>query len=160
MDDTTLLIDFLGFEQQARRPVAQDEQARVEGRLTCGRHVVNVVDRLVDRGVSIQVGSELHTDGLQPRDELVALEVIRTIEGHVFQEVGESALALLLLNGTHLLCDVEVGAVLRPVVVTNVVGQPVVELSDAYGLIHRDGRHLLGLSSCAYEHQQRCKKIS
>ena len=160
MDDTTLLVDFLGFEQKARRPVAQDEQARVERRLTCCRHVVDVVDRLVDRGVSIQVGSELHTNGLQPRDELVALEVIRTVEGHVFQEVGESALALLLLNGTHLLCDVEVGAVLRPVVVTNVVGQPVVELSDAYGLIHRDGRHLLGLSSCAYEHQQRCKKIS
>ena len=31
MDDTTLLVDFLGFEQQTRRPVAQNEQARVEG---------------------------------------------------------------------------------------------------------------------------------
>ena len=54
------------------------------------------------------------------------------VEAHVLKEVGQTTLCFFLLDGTHLLRNVEVGAVLRPVVVTDVVSKPVVELSDTH----------------------------
>ena len=62
---------------------------------------------------------------------------------HVLQEVGQSALVVVLLNGTHALGNVELGALLGPVVVTNVVGEPVVELSRPHVLVNGQGRHHL-----------------
>ena len=142
VDDTALLVYLLGLQQQTVCPVAQDEQARVECALACRGHVADAIDRLVDAGVGIQVASELHADLLAVGYHFVALEVVGAVEAHVFQKVGETALALLFLNGTHLLSDVEIGAVLRPVVITDVIGQPIVQFTDAYGCVSGDRRHL------------------
>ena len=62
----------------------------------------------------------------------------------MLQEVGQSALVLLLVDGAHALGDVEVGHVLGVIVVADVVGKPVVELAHPYLLVLGDGRHLLG----------------
>ena len=141
MDNATLLVYLLRVEDKSVCPVAKDEQAGVKGTLACCRHVVDVVDRLVDACVGIEVASELNTDRLAIADKVVALEIVGTIEAHVLKEVGQAALALLLLNGAYLLCDIEVRTVLRPVVVTDVIGESVVKLAYPYCRIDRQGRH-------------------
>ena len=60
MNDTALLVYFLRVECQAVRPVLQNEDTRVDGCSTLCRHVADAVNRLVDRGVSIEVATELH----------------------------------------------------------------------------------------------------
>ena len=64
----------------------------------------------------------------------------------MLEEVCESALLGFFEDGTYFLGDVEVCAVFGQVVVADVVGQAVVELSDADVLVDGEGRelHLLG----------------
>ena len=45
-----------------------------------------------------------------------------SVEGHVFQEVGQSALAWLFKDASHALCDVEIGHARFFGVVANEVG--------------------------------------
>ena len=65
------------------RPVFQHEQARVKGRLALCRHVGDVIDGAVDRGVGIQAASIFYADRLQVFSQRASGEVLRTVEGHV-----------------------------------------------------------------------------
>ena len=108
-----------------------------------------MVHRLVDRGVGIEVGPELDAVGLAPVHDARrggrALEVLRPVKGHVFQEVGQSALAWLLENGAHALGNVEVGHAGFLGVVAYVIGESVLQSAGAesrvlrYGLGHQRG---------------------
>jgi hypothetical protein len=60
----------------------------------------------------------------------------------VLQEVGEAALILLFKNRTYLLRNVEVDLILGLLVMSDVIGQTVVEMSDSYLRVNGDGRHL------------------
>ena len=102
---------------------------------------IKLLDGLVDAGVGIEVATELHAERAAELDKVVALEMLRAVEGHVLEEVSQAALALLLLDGAHTLCNVEVGHMLRPLVVADVVGEAVVKLADAHILVNGDGRH-------------------
>ena len=137
-----LLVDFLVLEQQAIAPVLEDEQARVEGTLAAAGHVADVVHRLVDAGVGVQVTAKFHTQRAGVVDHAVALEVLGAVEAHVLQEVGQAALALLFLQRAHTLSNVEVYMVLRVVVVAHVVGESVGKLACVHGCVLRHG-HVL-----------------
>ena len=141
MDHAALLVNLLVGEQQAVAPILEHEQARVEGALASGGHVVDVIDGLGEVGVGIHIGTEVQTDPLDEVHNAVALavEVLTAVEGHVLQEVGQTVLVVLLLHGAHALGDVEVGTVLGIIVVTDVIGQAVVQLADTYGLVDGDG---------------------
>ena len=141
VDDTAFFVDFFRVEREAVGPVVQDEQARVD---VLGRHghVVDVVHRLVGRCVGVQIDTELDSDAFAVLDEAVAGKVVGAVEAHVFQEVGQAALRVVLLYGAHLLRDVEVGPVFRQGVVADVVGQSVGQLAVADGRVHRYLRHL------------------
>ena len=160
VDDVALLHDLVLLEQQSVGPVLEDEHAGVEGRLTRGGNIADAIDGLVDRGIGIQVAAKLHAERTCELDEIVALEVLRAVEGHVLKEVCQSALALLLLDGSHSLCDVEVCHMFWPLVVADVVSESVVKFADAYGFVYGDGRHL-GLcrqGSCACHEEQGCNE--
>jgi len=118
----------------------------------CG-HVVDVVYGLVDAGVGIEITTELDAVGAAPFDEVVALEVIAAVEGHVFQEVCKSSLVFVLLQRANFLCNVEIGTVLRPVVVADVVSQSVAELTDPYSCVHGYS-HVWHLSPCLRTDEQ------
>ena len=75
------------------------------------------------------------------------------VEAHVFEEVSQTTLRLFLLDSAHLLCDVEVGTILRPVVVADVVGQTIVQLANHYVGVSRNGWHLLCLSKSCEERE-------
>ena len=100
-----------------------------------------MVDGLVNTGIGIEVGTELDADGLAPGDDaqlaVLAGEVLRAVEGHVLQEVCQSALTGLFKDGAHALCNVEVGKTGLLGIVAQVVRQPIVELAHAYRRVRR-----------------------
>ena len=85
--------------------------------------------------------------------------MLRAVEGHVLEEVSQTTLVLVLLNGAYTLCNVEVGYMLRPLVVADVVGQTVGQLADAHVLVDGDRRHLLRCSHCCHEHKRYYEKV-
>ena len=73
-----------------------------------------------------------------PLNEVVALEMLTAVERHVLQEMGQATLALFFLDGTHFLCDVEVGTMLRPVVVADKIGKAIAELAYSKSCVYWD----------------------
>ena len=145
MDHTTLTVDILVGKQQAVRPVVKDPEAGVDGARNLGHgHVVDIIDRFVDAGIGVQVGAELHADRLAVFHNAVAGEMLGSVEAHMLEEMGETALRFVFQNGAHFLGDIEIGLALRLFVVPDVIGQSVVEFTDFHVRIHRDRRHLLG----------------
>ena len=89
--------------------------------------------------------------------------MLRAVEGHVLQEVGKTTLRLVLINRAYTLGNIEIGNVFGILVVTDVIGQSVVQFTNAHSWVNGDGRHLHGLShhSCRTDqHQRSYKKFS
>ena len=85
------------------------------------------VDRLVERGVGVDVGAETHPDGLQVVDDLLLLEPARAVEGHVLQEVGQALLIVVFLHGPGVDRQPEGHPLLRLTVDPDEVAQAVVQ---------------------------------
>ena len=143
VNHATFLLNLFLFEQQTARPVSQDEQARIDV-ASFHRNIVDVVDCLVSRGVSVEVFSKLHTNAFAVFDELSVFgKVLRTIEGHMFEEVRQTALVVVFLHRTHLLCNVEVHLSFRFLVVADVVGQSVGKFSHTHLFVHGERRECI-----------------
>ena len=125
IDDTTLLVYLLAIQEQVMAPVMQDKQTGIESTGNLHVDIVDIIHRLVKGSVGIEVLAKLHTDTLQILLERITREMGSTIETHMFQEMSQSALTLLLLHGTHLLCYVEVCTLLRPLVVTDIISESI-----------------------------------
>ncbi len=149
---SALRIDLLGLQSDEVRPVVQDEQRRVDDSLALHGNIAHVVLRQVPRGERIKVGSELHTDLLQILDQGLVGEILGAVEGHVLQKVSQTLLRIILLNSSYVVYDIEVGHVLRLLVVTDVVGQPVGEHARANLLIGLDGLHAIDLRLRRHRH--------
>ena len=139
VDDATLLLNLLWLQQQSVSPVVQNEQAAIDNSLTGSGHVRDVIYRTVNAGISIQVTTELDSDGLTPFDDVVAFEVLGAVEAHVLQEVCQTALVVVLLNSADTLGNIELSTLLGPGVVTNVVCQTVVQLTNTDFRVCRNG---------------------
>ena len=63
--------------------------------------------------------------------------MLGTIESHVLKEMGETVLVILLEDSTYGLRDMELGTLLRLLIVADVVGQSVVQMPHAYVLVNR-----------------------
>ena len=159
VDHATLLLYLLLLQQQTVGPVIEDEQTRVDNTLARRGYITNIIYRLVDAGIGVQVTTELDTHTLTPAQQIVALEVLRTVEGHVLQEVGQSSLVVVLLDGAHTLGNVKLSPLLGPIVVTDVISQSVVEFADTYIGIDGNCRHFLCQQrNTTGQHQQEAKK--
>lgn len=110
--------------------------------------VADAVNSFIHRGIGVEVHTEFDTFRFAPlydtQASFVAGEVFRTVEGHVLQEVCQSALLWLFEDRTYFLCDMKFNTVFGFFVVTDVIGQSVVQLAHAYLCVHGDGWHLLG----------------
>ena len=94
-----------------------------------------MIDRLVNRGVGIQVGTELHADGLAPgynaQLSVLAGEVLRTVKRHVLQEVGQSALTGFLQNGAYTLGNIEISQSRLFRIMADIIGHSIVQTSHS-----------------------------
>ena len=151
-----LVVDSLLGQRDAVAPILEDEHAGIHCRGAGGRHIGEVINGFVDAGIGIQVSAILHTDALQVILQGIALEVVGTVEGEVLQKVSQTALVIILIDRTHFLSDVETCHMLRESIMTNVVGQSIVEMAYLHILVHWDRRHLL-CRRISHREQQQCR---
>ena len=142
-DDTALLVDLLAFKRDEARPVVENEDARVDEVHVGGRNVGEHVDGLLDAGPGVDILAELHAVVLHVVEQCLAGEVLRAVEGHVLQEVGQTLLVVFFKDGADLLRDVEVGALGGFLVMTDVVGQSVLQFASSDIRVEGHGHGLL-----------------
>ena len=131
------------------RPVVQDQQCAVNDAFARSGDVLHHVGRLVPAGAGIEVGAEFHAYFFEILRQHLAGEVLGAVEGHVFEEVGEPLLGIVLLNGADVVQNVEVGLSFRLFVVADVVGHSVFELARADVLVRRNRLLRIELGRCA-----------
>ena len=113
------------------------QESGVHDALTVGRHIREAVHRLVDRGVGVDISTEIDTYRLEIIDDSFSREVLRSVERHVLQEVRQTVLVILLEDSAYRLRDMELGTLFRLLVMTDVIGQSVIQLTVTDLRIHR-----------------------
>ena len=108
----------------------KDQQTRVYHVYIFSRYVADVVHRLVDAGICIQVRAEFDTFRFAPghdaKSGFITREVLCAIKSHVLQKVSQTTLLRFLKNRTYFLGDVEFNSFFGKGIVANVIGKPVV----------------------------------
>ena len=125
------------------RVVVQDQKAGVHDRLPHQRNIIEHVGGLVNACGGVDIASERGSDALQPVQDLLVREVLGAVEAHVLKEVRETVLVRGLLNGSDIRGEVKLSPAGRLVIVSDVIGQTVLQLAD---LDRRVIRQLLHLS--------------
>ena len=114
----------------------------------------NIINRFVNGGVSVEVGTELDTMCLTPVNDTWwrrgILEVLTSIESHVLKEVGQASLVRFFENTPHTLCNVEVGNSFLLSIVAYVISHTVLQLSYAEAVV---GADILRHSTCHEEQE-------
>ena len=108
------------------------EKARVDDALAYDRNVVEHVLGLLETCRCIDVPSELGTDALEPLEKRLAREVFRSVEAHVLEEMCETVLVVALLICSDVSREVEFSPLCRLVIVADVIGHAVLQLSYPY----------------------------
>ncbi len=94
-DDAAFVLDLVGIEEHAVGVVAEELHALVDhGGVALGQ--LEFVNGLVEGGVGVGVVPEAHPEALEVFDHLAGGEVLRPVEGHVLEEVGETLLVVVL----------------------------------------------------------------
>ncbi len=137
-DDAALRIDLRRLQGDEVRPVVQDRKGGVDSALASHRNVLYHILGIVPARAGIEVVAEHYADLFQIVYHGLARKVLRTVEGHMFEEVSQTLLVVVLLYGTHVMQDVEAGLTLGLLVVADVVGHAVFELAYTKILIGRD----------------------
>ena len=102
------------------------EQRTVHDPFAVRRHVTQTINGLVDRGVSIDVTTEIDTYRLKIVDDALTREMLRTVERHMLQEVRQTVLMILFEDSTDSLRDMELCTLFGLLVMTDIIGQSVV----------------------------------
>ena len=98
-DDAPFLFDFLRPEEQPARIIGQDAQAFSQrGLLRIGQlqHILRAVQT---RG-GVGIAAETHTHALEKLDQRAGSKVLAAVERHVFEEMRDPALVVLLVQRT------------------------------------------------------------
>ena len=147
-DYASFLINLLGIQCESVRPVFQDLE---RGGYHLGRVGWDLkhVPGLVEAGRGVQVRAHPHADRLHELNQLLLLEVLGPVEGHMFEKVGEPKLVFVLEHRARLDHQAELSPVRRLTVFADEVAETVLELpnrdvgSDRHGLIQGAGAGML-----------------
>ena len=124
-NNTTLCIYLLRQQKQTACPVVHYQQRRVNNSLANGRHVGETINSLVDGRVSIDITAKVHTDRLKIINNSFARKVLSSIERHMLQEVSQTVLVILFQHRAYCLSDMEIAALFRLFIMTDIVRQSV-----------------------------------
>ncbi len=148
-DDLALQLHLLRREGHRVGPVTENLERRLEDLGIVRRNLEEVPGGVVT-GLGVQVRAKRTADGLEVGHDLLLGETLRSIEGHVLDEVRQPALFLLLQDRAGLHDERQERPAARLLVVPDVVGQPIAERApndsgiegqESVGpRIHRHGR--------------------
>ena len=138
-DDAAFFVYFLIGDGGAAGPVLDHLECGVDDRFVIGGKLQEV-DGLFVGCVGVHIPPEGHTDAFEVVDQRLFGEALGAVEHHVFEEVGQPQLVVILLDGTGVDDQHQGGAVGRFGIVTDVVGQPVIQLRFADAWVHGQER--------------------
>ena len=121
------------------RPVLENEQRPIDDGRTVGGNL-ELVDRLVEARVGVDVRAEVHARRLQEGNPLLLGEVLRAVEGHVLDEVRQAALVVVFEHRPGVDDEPELGAILGLLVDADVVAHAVGQRADRDPRIDGNGR--------------------
>jgi hypothetical protein len=121
-----------GFEEKAAGVVTEDAEALAE-RGGVGFGKFEKVERGVETGAGVGVGAEAHAHALEQLDERARGVVFAAVERHVFEEVGDAALVVLLVKRAGADVEAEGGAALGLGVGADGVAEAVGQGAEAHG---------------------------
>ncbi len=124
-----LLVDLVGLESDAAGPVLEHEERSIDDVGVVGRDL-QLEDGLVEAGVGVDVRAEAHPGRLQERDDVLLGEVLRPVERHVLDDVGQATLIGVLEHRARVDDEPQLGASLRLGVAADVVAHPVRQRAD------------------------------
>ena len=128
-DDAALLLDLRRVERDVVRPVLERQERAIDDRRILSRDL-QLVDRLVEARVRVDVRAEAHAERLHEVDDVEPREVERAVERHVLDEVRETALVLFLEHRARVDDQPQLRARLRDLVGADVVAQAVRQPAD------------------------------
>jgi hypothetical protein len=101
----------------------------------------------VEAGIRVEVGAKPDPDGLQIGDDVVLGEPARAVEQHVFDEVRQAFLIVVLEHRSRVDHEPQLESLLRARVLPDVVAESVRQCPRAHGGIQRD-QVLLRQATC------------
>ena len=111
-DHAALRIHLFGIDGRVRGPVFQHVKTGGQNLGIVGGHA-QLVDRLVEGGVGVEIGTEADAQALQEIHQLLLGKAAGAVEEHVFQEVGETQLVGIFLERAGVDGQAQFGSVLR-----------------------------------------------
>ncbi len=123
-DHAALKVHFLGVEGDCVGPVAQDLECGLDDFGIVGRDL-DPVEGAVKTGLGVDVGPERAADRFKVLNDLLPGETLGAIEGHVLDEVRQSALVVFFQQRAGLDHQRDLGAVAGLGVLPDVVAQAV-----------------------------------
>jgi hypothetical protein len=102
------------------------------------RHVVDIVHRLLNRSIGVEVLTELHANLLEIfRSSELSGKCFVPLKHMCSRKCARSTLLRFLLDSANLLCDIEESSLFGKRVLTDIIRQSVTELADPYGRVYR-----------------------
>ncbi len=126
-----LALHLCGIERRGRQPFTQHVEACAQVVRVGGRHR-ELVDRLVVRGVRVDVGAERHAETSEGVDQVIRGELGGAVEQHVLEEVGDARLIGVLLTRSCVDRQPHLHAAAWSIVGAEVHGEPVLERENPY----------------------------
>ena len=123
-DHATLEVHFFRIVGYSVGPVAQDPECGL-GYLGVVGWNLQPVRRVIEAGLGVHVRAEDVPDGFQILHYLLLGEALRTVECHVLNEVRQSLLGVLFMDGASLDDQCDLRPVSRLLIVPDVVAQAV-----------------------------------
>ena len=123
-DNAALLLDLGGLERNAVSPVLHDQQRTIDDGAAVGRDL-QLIDRLVEARMGIHVRAESHPERLDERRDVLPGKMPGTIEAHMFDEMRQPPLVIVLEHRAGVDHESQLGATSRLHVRTNEVLQAV-----------------------------------
>ena len=145
--DALLLVDLVGLQGCRRQPFAQHVEPCCQVARVARRHG-ELVDRLVVRGVRIDVCAEGHAEPAKRVDQFVRRVLRRAVEQHVLEEVSGTRLIGVFLAGAGVDRQSHLGAAAGSVVRTEVHGEPVRKGDDPHVGVDRHRFIVCGDDRC------------
>ena len=109
----------------------QDEQAGIRHTGAHERDVAEHVNRLLHPCGSVHVAAEGGTDALQIVQDGFSREILRAVEAHMLQKVGQAVLVRSLLDSADICGKIDLSPLGRLVVMPYVICQAIVKLTNA-----------------------------
>ncbi len=111
------------------RIVVQNQKAGVHNRFPYQRNIIEHIGGLVNARGGVHITSERRSDALKPVKDALLREVLRAVEAHMLKEMRETVLVRGLLNSSDIGGEIELSPASRLVIVSDVIGQTVLQLA-------------------------------